>query len=459
MSERSVKLKPDQPVRRYVGIDVTEAVDTVAFGHMWNASFGWRNLAWDLDRDPADNQRRIDKAHPKLPIKRLVRTLAGTTYADTCVMPEGIDGNAEASYQGADLAASDNFMHTFILSPSVDHAKSELNDAGSGAAADIIYLSSHGLHSGTMFGGSGLINTPGAWLFQLSVSASTGATFSGPGWLILSNCGTLDTPARADWLKLMSGTNPLRGIVGYQSTCPTAEGSVAFATVFIDRLSKGASIRNAWKQAVSTKVNAQAWVVLCHEEAKDDTIADWNASALKAVKSGSKILAFDDANPSGVEVVPATDPFEAFWSKGGTRITATNLLDPANHVNKGDTVTITVKPAPPATQFAAGATISIVLVYIRTDYRQNVDVTAMFDVVGQTGASAPSTSHTNTENPIGTGPDTWKFTVTGTPAQVVLTLKCKDLSMLHDVAMPLWLRVKIDTTSFDFIRNGAILER
>ncbi|MBV8750963.1 MAG: hypothetical protein JO103_14750 [Candidatus Eremiobacteraeota bacterium] len=451
----SVKLKADQVVRRYVGIDVTKALDTVAFGHMWNAFFGWRNLVWDLNKDPANDQVRVDSAHAKMPIKRLVRTHSGTDYADTVVMPENVDGSgSDSTYTDVDIKAADKFMHTFILRPSVDSSSSSLNDAGTGVVADLIYISSHGLHDGVMFG----TGMAGEWLFELAVAASGGGQFAGPGWVVLSNCGTLDDQTHEDWMKVMSGSTPLRGIVGFRETCPLEGGSVDFAAVFIHQLATGATMLNAWKTAVSTKVSSTAWIVLCHEEAKDDTIADWNASKLKAIASGSKILRFDSTTPAtGTQVVATPDPYEAFWSKGGTRITAINMFDPANQMGKGDAVTITVKPTAPATTFTAGTTITVTIVYIRVDYPQIVDISKMFSVTGQTGANAPTTSRTNMKNANSSEPDTWTLTVTGTPSEVTLTLQCLDFSMLKELGVPLRLQVNNGSSTFLFVRNGSAM--
>jgi hypothetical protein len=458
----SVKLKPNQPARRYIGIDVTKALDTIAWGHIWNATFGWRNLLWELDRDSADSQARVDKAHPKIPIRRLIRTRKKSTFADSCIMPQGIDGSGStATLTDADIDAACNFMHTFILSPGADKAKSELNDTGSGVVADIVYLSSHGLFTGDMFGtGSFLTN-----LFEPSKIANSGGQFSGPSWLILSNCSTLDPSTHGDWLKLMTGSNPLRGIVGFQHACPLEGGSVDFVGAFVRRLALGKTFLQAWNQAVTTIVSGDNWIVVCHENAKDDTIADWNANKLKAIPATSKVLMFDKSNLAGKQVVIPSDPFEAFWSKGGTRITAVNKGDLANRLQAGDTVVVTIRPPtpapatppPPPATFTSGNVIAITLVYIRTDYPQNIDVTKMFSVVGQTGASAPTTADLNPSSP--GGDDSWKLVVTGTPTEVTLTLRCTDLSMLHDSGMPLWLRVDIGTQKHDFIRNGSIVEK
>jgi hypothetical protein len=211
-------------------------------------------------------------------------------------------------------------------------------------------------------------------------------------------------------------------------------------------------------------VSAKNWVVLCHQDAVGDTIADWNAGKLKPISSGSSVLFFDDANPTGTKVVQPVDPFEAFWSKGGTRITAVNKNDAANRLKAGDTVVITVRPPapppatppPPPATFATGTVISITLVYIRVDYKQNIDVDTMFSVTTQTGAGPATTANLNPQSPGGN--DSWKLTVTGTPTEVTLTLECSDLSKLHDTGMPLWLRVDITSQKHDFIRNGAIIE-
>ncbi len=455
----SVKLKPDQPVRRYLGIDVTGALDTVVWGHLWNATFGWSNFLWELDKDPAytTNQRRIDKARPKMPIQRLKKKHNGNDFADTVLMPEGVDGaGTDATFTQTDMDAADDFMHTFILSPGVDNAKSELNDSGQGVIADVVLLSSHGLLGGDSFGASNIARR----LFRPADSAAAGGQFSGPGWLLQANCSTLSTFAHGDWLALMSGANPLRGITGFQHGCPTERGSANFLAAFINRLARGKTLLNAWKEAVSSVVDPKNWVVLCFKDAVGDKIADWNDGKLKPITPGSDLLFFDDSNPTGAKVVPPVDPFDVFWSKGGTRITAINKNDPANRLKAGDTVVIIVQPpanpSPPAATFATGTVISITLVYIRVDYNQNIDVTKMFSVTSQTGAGTPTTANLNTTSP--GGDDSWKLTVTGTPTEVTLTLKCTDLSTLHDTGMPLWLRVDITSQKHDFIRNGAIIE-
>jgi len=258
----------------------------------------------------------------------------------------------------------------------------------------------------------------------------------------------------------MTGPTPLRGIAGFQHGCPLANGSVSLLASFINKLALGKTIVNAWKEAVTAVVDKDNWIVLCHTEAKDDNIADWNDNTLKPITPGAPVVLFDNTN-NGTTVTPRPEPFEAFWSKGGTRITVANRRDPANHLKKGDTVVITVRPpaspTPPPATFTTGIVISITLIYIRPDYNQAIDITKMFKVTGQTGASGPpTTAKLNSKNP--GGDDSWKLTVAGTPTEVTLTLECLDLSMLHDTGMELKLKVDIFLQKFTFDRTGVIIE-
>jgi hypothetical protein len=474
-----IKLKPTDPPLYYVGIDGTDVLDTVAWGHLWNARFGWRNLLWELDKNPADNQRRVDKAHPLLPILREQRNYRNNNYADTCIMPEGKDGKGLdsnwPSQSGPNLNVTQmnqglDFMRSFILSPGADKVTSSLNDTGRGVVASVVYISSHGVVSGDMFGATSNHIAAVEYTFSLIEAVVKNKRFSGPDWLLLSNCNTLVPATHNDWIDLMNGSKPLRGIVGFQDVCPLPEGSVDVFAAFINRLAKGKTILEAWSQALTAMGMERRWVVLCHENAEGDTIADWNARKLKPIPPGvPKIFMFNQAKPKGVQVVHTPDPFKAFWSKGTppVAITAANRSDPANKIVPHDTVSITVKPPAPATTFTMGTTISITLIFIRPNYQQAINVNRMFTVKGQLGASAPSTVKLNTDRPSSTlgpsdGDDSWVLVVTGTPTEVILTLECIDLDLsrhnLHNV--PYWLRVKLSAPSsmeFDFIRNGSII--
>jgi len=453
MAPGNTKVRPAQPIHRFVGIDVTEVVDTVAFGHMWNANFPtWQNLLWELDKDSAyaTTQKRIDKAHPKLPIKRVKRKVGANTFTDTALMPFGVDGD-KTTLSSSDIDDFSKFMQTFILKPSADKATSSLNDTGQGVIADVVLLSSHGYHSGTLVHPD-LITQ----LFNASKAADSGQ-FGFPGWLIMASCGTLDSPSHESWQKLMnSPTTPLRGALGFQDTCPPEEPSADFLGLFIQLLAKGDTLVNAWKNAVTRKWRSNSWAALVHDDAKGDTIANWTANKLTPVPPGSSILLFNSSNLTGTKLTPPVDAFPVFWTKGTTRITTANAGDPANIMQAGDSATITIQPQPPSTTFPNNNDIIVTLIFIREDYPQNLDITKMFAVTGQTGVGPPTTQHVNSFNH--GGDDSYKLTVSGTPTEVTFTLKCTDLTSLHGNGF-FFLRVEIFGVPRNFVNSQIMVKK
>lgn len=473
---KGVKLRKDQEPLYFVGIDGTGAVDTVVWGHVWNSLFRWRNLLWELNKVSGSN-RREDTSHSELPVRRLVRNhrrfkggkvVKTVPFADTVILPHGGDGGGGSKATGLDPLwpgpdASDNdaqidaacrFMQTFILSPSADKSTSALNDAGQGVTADVVYISSHGTFSGRMTGdvfAAEPIFSPGA-------IAGVGGRFRGPKWVLLSNCSTLSPFSHDSWLKVMGGATPLRGLVGFQSLCPGPNSSASVFLSFAHRLARGKTLIEAWSETLRKRGLANAWVVLCHEAAKDDTIIRWNAGTLTPIPSASKILFFDEANPTGKEVKPTPPPFEVFWSKAGTRITSANQGAAANKLGQGDRVVITVKPEAPATKFSDGDEIRITLVYIRTDYPQKLDVTKIFEIEGNPGVDAVTTDDLNPSSP--GGDDSWKLKVKDDPAEVKLELKCRNDGLVDIKAgnYPFWLRVRSPSgTRHDFVSDGSII--
>lgn len=154
-------------------------------------------------------------------------------------------------------------------------------------------------------------------------------------------------------------------------------------------------------------------------------------------------------------VTPVSDPFEVFWSKGGTRITPANRSSVSNKLAVGDKVTITIKPPSGQATFTASTDISITLIYVRANYPHlSIDVNKIFKVIGQTGVSSPTTADLNPDSP--GADDSWKMKVIDSPSELVLELECQDLNNTHP-NHTFWLRVDIDTAKHDFIRNGSIL--
>ena len=467
----NIRLKRKQPLRRYVGLDVTGSVDTVAFGQMWSRTFGWKNLLWDLKLDTEDRHQRVDTSHPELPIRWLKKSLGKTVFADTCILPQGEDGRGiDPLWEGTDaednlpeMNAADQFMQTFILSPSADKDSSSLNDSGSGVVADIVYISSHGVLGGEMLGEQ----DRAGHIFAPAVAASQGHRFAGVGWVLLSNCSTLNPVGHEFWLKLMNGPSPLRGITGFQHRCPSAKGSVPVFKAFIDELAGKNKVKrprtfvDAWAHAVKAHA-LDDWVVLCHENAAEDTISKWNSDKLTPIPSaGSRIFMFDHDHPpdEGVEVVPNNDPFHVAWGTKHGLVTPANRTDDGLKLDIGDIVMITVEPPPPGlgTKFKVGDSIALTLIYIREDYQEKLDVVQMFDVLRHSQSSPPTTAKRNPLSP--GGDDTWEMLVTDETPNVDLLLKFKDRMGMHS-NYPLWLRAKITTAgktiTYDFREFGVI---
>ena len=463
----------------YVGIDGTDVVDTVAWGALWRKRFGWSNLLLELAADPADATRRLDPAHPTLPMISAKRSHLGTDYIDTCIAPEGLDGSGlDARWPGP--AASDNttqinqqlgFTQTFVLNPRVDSKARSLSDSVGDLVADVVFISSHGATNGDMFGTQGYSSRGIDYIFSLIQAKALNRRFTGPKWVLLSNCNTLFSATENDWLDLIADAGtPLRGVLGFRDACPLAHGSVDLFATLIDQLAAGKSMVAAWQKALTDHSLGPNWIVLCHEDAAGDTIQDWNAGTLPPITKlkPPSVKRFTSDTPTGSTVVPVPDPFELFWSKNGTRIDATNRLASANRLAKGDKVTITLRPAGAAANFPAGSKIALMLVYIRVTYNQRVDVRTMFavDAAGSKGIKGPVRfGGLNNFRLDKTALDTWVIDVDGTPAEVVLSLVCANLdpSGLGHHNVPLWLRAgellppATQVLIFDFIRNSSVI--
>jgi hypothetical protein len=455
---KNVKLRPDQPSIFYAGIDATEPQDTVGWGHVWSVMFGWRNLFLQLPADPS-HVKRIDSNHPDLPVARVV---AGD-FADTCMMPLGTDGRGTAFGQKLSLAqmnANARFTQRFILCPRVSNGLIATEDP-SAPVAEILYISSHAVPSGDMYGlehnADPIFNVP---LAALDAKADPQRnSFRGPKWLLLSQCNSLSSGLHNDWLTLMKPPSTLRGVLGFRSRFFDADGSLKIYRAFIRRLTEGETLVDAWIntiRATKVKETQDDFVAVCHREARNDTIEQWNNRALPAV-SGRDIVLIDTTNPSGVALQEEPPPFTVFWSKvestGSTRITPRNKGDHRMKVN--DVFTITIVP-PAGSQFGLFTVeVTVTLIYLRPTYIRNFDVTDMFDVIDTDpesvkGYSSFQALHLDDERrqpdppakPIQYGKNSWLLKLSNTHPQVQLKLRCKRLDMLEHTRDRLWLQVR-----------------
>lgn len=499
----NIKVRPPNRQIFYVGIDGTDATDTIAWGHLWHARFGWTNLLQALSEDPFDPHRRVDLNHPKLTIARLTKTVTtksgkgGGTFADWCVMPQGVDGKGpNAQLTAADIRGANAFLHDYILSPGA--RAGGLTSGGGEFIAEVVFISGHGYGDGLMGGDY----TPEPYFFDIAAAAAAGKTFQGPKWLLLSNCTTLNPVLHRDWLDLMTNGSTLRGVLGFANLFPGPNASAQIYAGFVRRLADGKTFVEAWKETIEASGNPNAplgkrgladhWIVLCHKEAAGDTMDLWNADQLPPLGS-NQIQMFSAetglSNPALVQ--PRPDPFTAFWLKWSpdlktsTQITVSNKEQEASKLHEGDTVSIVVSPVLGVAHFDPGNIVKITLAYIRLDYPQLIDINAMFQVRGFIEGSLRDVRTANLNN--GTPPfpaqrqpaftsleqaqdtkdDSWIVTVPKAMPTVRIDLQCRQggLSILKETNQPLSFHVIVDQTStgpfikdrYDFRRNGAIL--
>jgi hypothetical protein len=481
-----VKIKPPEKDVFYVTIDGTRAIDSLVFGQRWQ-QFGWKNLLTGFTAPAGDPNRRTDTAHPQLPIRFMTETQQfvqqdgsvknGRKFADVVIMPEGRDGEGiddgnwpskDKTANAALINAANNFIQGFILAPGCDPSASALG-AGS-RVADLVYVSSHGIRTGDMFGeASNDIDEVDPFFIPVN-AAAVGGKFVGVKWMILSNCNTLVKETHNDWLTLMTASTSFRGILGYHGTSVAADASSGANGSFVDQLAQGKTMTEAWRQANKVWGMTNKWVVLCHDAASNDTIAQWNAGTLPGVSftPSPVIKLFDEANLTGVAVKTTSDPFALFWSKtaGGTttKITGANRYTKGNKIKPGDDISITVASAPKVATFATGTVIEVTLIFVREDYPEPIDITKMFTITGKTNIDpAVTTVRRNTQRS-DPGPDTWVMKVTGTPASVTLGLSIQNplfLGKVHHNLM-FWLKGTFTAPdgsgvpTFDFIHDAAI---
>jgi hypothetical protein len=476
-----LKIRPPANDLFYVTIDGTRAIDSVTIGQMWQ-KFGWRNLLDGLTAPAADLKRRTDSAHPGLPIRFMAEARPGKgsrTFSDIVIMPEGVDGAGvdpgnwpsatDKTGNVTQINAANTFVQKFILAPHCDPASSAL---GIGArTADLVYVSSHGVRTGDMFGQASNDIDEVDPFFILAKAAAAGGKFDGVKWLILSNCNTLVGETHNDWLTLMGASPSFRGILGYQGPSVPADPSAGADVSFVNQLLAGKSVKESWRLANKAWGMTNQWVVLCHDAAKDDTIQDWNDGKLAGIPLAPAVIRlFDEAHQPGVAVARRSDPFAVFWSRvaGGatTKITPANRYSLGNKIATGDDISITVVSAPAAASFATDTVIEVTLIFVREDYPEKIAIDQMFKITATTGIQPAVTTVRRNTLRGDNGADTWVMKVVGTPASITLGLHIDKLfiDQTHH-NLPFWLRAKFTAPDgsgaarFDFIHDGAVYSK
>jgi hypothetical protein len=310
-------------------VDGTSEVDSVAFANNLTLKRdfgGWRNVLDFLDSDPFDETRLLDPAHVYLPIVKLdaaarpdpqgvavvcpggvgcsgidekwkVYDPSGTVWE---VPPKGVMPVRRTYGRDTALEQSAKMIQDFLLAPAV-----RIDRDGSAALlgnrelraddrvfrASLLYVSSHGWLGGFMRG-----EEPNHWpqaepeqaregqmpyhkYFVVGEVDKKGLAFSGPSWIVLGQCSTLNSATWAMWARVMARSDPpVRGILGYEESSPEARASIGIAVSFFRELRSGKSFLEAWQIANA----GQHWAAIVHADALRDKLDPFPTGRLRA---------------------------------------------------------------------------------------------------------------------------------------------------------------------------------
>jgi hypothetical protein len=236
-------------------------------------------------------------------------------------------------HAGAELSAK--FLSEFMLEPvvEVDGTKKQIVSGASAGAkgalfrASLLYLSSHGWLGGFARGdenpgypaalprpAAGIADDPrepyipiNAY-FVVGKFDAGGRAFSGPEWIILAQCSTLNETTWAMWARVMARSAPqVRGILGYEEASPAAVASISIATSFVTHLKNEKTFYEAWRAANT----GQNWAALVHEHAMGDTLDGWAARKALGGRDLSSYLGSTSRAPKQVKVVDLPPPYRA----------------------------------------------------------------------------------------------------------------------------------------------------
>ena len=202
---------------RYVGIDATNPVDTLAWGQAWREKISSSSGPWQNLLEPIVSERPVP-GRPRMRRgagKPLAMALVSDSkyigrYRDACVLPLGADPEREPGTLLNDTQINDGcaFTRRFILSPSVD--ADGLNAVARGTVADVVLLSCH--FSNNSFYGNDKKGRQHE-IFNVMTEAESGLKFVGPRWLILSSCSACHETYTPWWSILLTGDSSLRGVL------------------------------------------------------------------------------------------------------------------------------------------------------------------------------------------------------------------------------------------------------
>ncbi|MDX2087893.1 MAG: hypothetical protein SFX73_08585 [Kofleriaceae bacterium] len=418
-----------------MAIDGTHELDSVVFGRELEKA-GWKNLLRGTiaRRPPAPGARVVvDPLHPFMPIFDTDGEKTGAPVVVVC--PSGLSGSEDHPHwsrypgdvslpngrvlKGAKAAAelSARYAGTLLLRPAIQHSKAlgyHLADpaaAGSSApvAADLLYVSSHGWLGGFMGGNwPELAVSPGgdrvpfatSYYFVIGRAARDGLGFSGPRWIVLAQCSTLNSATWPLWAAVLQNSSPhVRGILAYEESAPGSSGAATLARSFVSKLRAGMPLLKAWiavnKAAPAGRRRGRKWAAIVHEAARSDRLQDFGSFqpfvTVTTTASSGPYRGYLDTNTDGTPIRIKDPPF-AFGAEMEHRgvfypIDPARLDTNARYANAASNGHLRLTVAAPAGE--ALKAVRLDLIHIRPTYRPQISWAAVFSQVTATPTAVP----------------------------------------------------------------------
>lgn len=348
--QKEVSRPPRVPDLIVLSVDGTDPVDSVSFIDLMKAAARKQKLVVANLLDFVDTRSPEEIKSPtngstagpfpfskedvsRLPMEPVTRKLGGKTVKARVLMPQGLvtgdkntysDENLGSDKQGA--AAKNSLLTEYLsLAPGVTGAHLDFARPG-GMSTDILYLSGHGGMSGNVVGEAPDYTR----YFTLNKLATedllklAATDLVAPMWIVIAACFSLRRGHCEIWARYFAKQKaPVRGILGYQLTSPTAANSVAVNVQFARELSNGKSFLDAWGATHRRLQLGGRWTALVFDDTKNDTLVSISneRSSPKGAPAQRKLLFYSDENgkPSSheVRVTPPRALLEVFNWIGG----------------------------------------------------------------------------------------------------------------------------------------------
>jgi hypothetical protein len=303
--------------RNYAWIEHVDPRDGSAFCRGMKA-LGWDNLAEVLPlKNAADTEgRRIDAAHPLLPIRWKNNGLLilpypfGLPNEDPPIKKDPLAG------ESTEAAVRDNcaFLCRWTFCPGVKKSGELVAGPGADKYADIVVVSGHG-SSMSVWAEHQL----GMKFAELAQAAAIPEDLDYPKYVIFACCSIVEFESSHMWRRFLRRKKPVRAILGYSSKYPGGSVGEEIFTRFAQLLAAaegGVSILEAWKLANGSQA---PWAAILHKEAITDTIHALERNALAPIKADGDLVWFGaSAESTGFPVVDEQITYRVrFWM--GTR--------------------------------------------------------------------------------------------------------------------------------------------